>query len=246
MRAGKRLFPLLMTFLLTFSCQLVKEDRELCPCILTIDVAGAQDSVRLVLEGPGFEIDAVVPGDTSVTWRVPRPDVRLTAISGAEWNGGVIIEEGFQCPLLYLGVGRVQTDKEYASCSPPLHKAYCLVDMQFKCPAGWKPLPVAVSGNVCGYGSDGNPAEGAFRCVAEPSGDTGRCSFRIPRQRDASLLLTIGTDWTFALGEYLRRSGYDWTEPDLQDVRLEIDISLTDITFRTATWTQTEKLWFLI
>lgn len=245
MRADKWLFPVLPALLLTFSCQLVKEDRELCPCNLTIDVDGAPGEVRLLLEGPSFVMDETVPGDTSVTWRVPRPNVRITAVSGASWDGGVTIPYGQECPGLYLGVGRVATNAEEASCVPPLHKSYCLVDMQFKCPAGWKPMPVTVSGNVSGYGRDGNPAEGAFRCEAEP-GDTGRCSFRIPRQRDASLLLTIGTEWTFALGEYLRLSGYDWTEPDLQDVRLDIDISLTDITFRTATWTHTEKLWFYI
>lgn len=243
MHAGR--FPVLLPLLFVLSCQFVKEDRELCPCALTIEVADAPGDVRLLLEGPSFEMDAVVPGDTSVTWRVPRPDVRLTAVSGASWDGGVVVREGEQCPELYLGVGRVSTDSEEATCVPPLHKAYCLVDMQFKCPAGWRPMPVTVSGNVCGYGRDGNPLEGPFKCVSEP-GATGRCRFRVPRQRDASLLLTLGSGWTFALGEYLRQSGYDWGEADLQDVVLDIDISLTDISFRIDSWSHTEKLWFLI
>ncbi len=238
--------PVLLTLIFfVLACQFVKEDRDLCPCALTIEVADAPGDVRLLLEGPSFEMDAVVPGDTSVTWRVPRPDVRMTAVCGAVWDGGVVIREGEQCPEVYLGVGRVFTDSEEASCAPPLHKAYCLVDIQFKSPAGWKPLPVTVSGNVCGYGRDGNPLEGPFRCVAEP-GPSGRCSFRVPRQRDASLLLTLGSGWTFALGEYLLQSGYDWGEADLRDVVLDIDISLTDISFRIDSWTHTEKLWFLI
>lgn len=244
MRASRLIFPVLLLFSI-LSCQFVKEDRDLCPCNLTIDVAGAPGDVRLLLEGPSFSIDTVVTGDTSVTCRVPRPDVRITAVSGAVWDGGVSIEEGEECPPLYLGVRRVGTDSEEASCASPLHKAYCLVEMQFKCPAGWKPMPVVVTGKVCGYGRDGNPAEGVFRCSAEP-GASGLCSFRIPRQRDASLMLTLGSGWTFALGEYLLQSGYDWGEADLRDVSLDIDISLTDITFRTAGWSHTEKLWFLI
>ncbi|MBO4435240.1 MAG: hypothetical protein J5769_07315 [Bacteroidales bacterium] len=245
MHAVKRLFPVFL-LIPCLSCSFVKEDRELCPCNLTIEVAGAPGPVRLLVEGPSFERDSTVAGDTSVTWRVPRPDVRITAVCGAEWNRGVVIADGCECPPLYLGVGRVETNSENATCVPPLNKAYCQIDMQFKCPAGWKPLPVAVTGNICGYSASGNPAPGAFRCEAEPSGVTGRCRFRIPRQRDASLLLTIGSSWTFALGEYLRQTGYNWNEPDLQDVQLDIDISLTDITFRSASWTHTEKLWFLI
>ncbi len=245
LRVKHKLIPVLLG-LICLSCNIVKEDRELCPCNLTIDVAGAPGEVRLLLEGPSFAMDETVPGDTSVTWRVPRPDVRITAVSGATWDGGVNIPYGQECPPLYLGVGRVGTNAEEVSCVPPLHKAYCLVDMQFNCPAGWKPLPVAIIGNVCGYTVAGNPLEGEFKCEAEPSGGTGRCSFRIPRQRDASLLLTIGTGWTFALGEYLRLSGYDWAEEDLQDIVLDIDLSLTDITFRSDAWEHTEKLWFLI
>ena len=246
MRAGSLIFPVLVvvsTFIL--SCQIVKEDRELCPCSLTIDVCGAHGDVRLLLEGTSFQMDTVINGDSSFTLRVPRPDVRLTAVSGAEWDGGVMIEEGQECPPLFLGVCRIGTDSEKAVCVSPLHKAYCQVDMQFKCPPGWKPLPVVVSGNVCGYGRDGNPLEGAFRCGAEP-GAAGRCTFRIPRQRDASLLLTFGSSWTFSLGEYLLQSGYDWGEADLRDVALDIDISLTDISFRIDSWSFTEKLWFLI
>ena len=244
MRTGRTLFPALLA-LVCLSCNIVKEDRELCPCNLTINVTGAPGDVRLMLQSRSFVMDEVVPGDTSVTWRVPRPDIRITAVCGAEWSDGVFIKEGGECPPLYLGVGRVGTDAENVTCSPPLYKSYCLIDMHFNCPPGWKDFPVRLSGNVCGYGTAGTPVRGVFSCEAEP-GVEGRCGIRVPRQTDSSLLLTLGRSWTFALGEYLRESGYDWSRPDLPDVEVNIDISLTDISFHIRNWSHTEQLWFLI
>ena len=31
-------------------------------------------------------------------------------------------------------------------------------------------------------------------------------------------------------------AGYDWTAPDLEDLSLQLDLSLTAITFRTTLW----------
>ena len=237
------LVPVLLLFS-PLSCNIVKEDRTLCPCNLSIGL-DAPGNVQLMVEGRSFVMDAVLPGDTTVVWRVPRPDVRITAVSGAEWDNGVRIPVGEQCPPLYLGVGRVRTDAEDASCDAPLHKSYCQLDMDFVCPAGWKAMPICVSGDVCGYGPGGTPVEGDFSCFTAPSAQ-GHCSIRLPRQVDSSLLLVMGDGWTFALGEYLIQSGYDWGEPDLQDISLDINISLTTVVFRIGTWTRTEQLWFLV
>jgi len=236
--------PVLLTLLFFLSCTIVKEDRNLCPCNLSVGLDAPGD-VRLIVEGRSFIMEAVLPGDTTVVWRVPRPDVRITAVSGAGWDGGVRIPPGEQCPPLYLGVGRVKTDSEEAHCSAPLHKSYCELSMNFVCPSGWKPMPVRVSGNVCGYGPGGGPLQGEFSYSTAPSAQ-GHCSVRLPRQMDSSLLLSMGGGWTFALGEYILQSGYDWAAPDLKDVSLDINISLTSILFRIGTWTRTEQLWFLV
>jgi hypothetical protein len=47
---------------------------------------------------------------------------------------------------------------------------------------------------------------------------------------------------TFALGSYIAAAGYDWTAPDLEDLTLQVDISLTSVTFSTDLWSKTEEI----
>ena len=65
----------------------------------------------------------------------------------------------------------------------------------------------------------------------------------LPRQIDNSLLLDIISDddrrRTFAIGNYIEASGYDWESMDLKDITLDIDYARTDITFRIDAWERT-------
>lgn len=225
------------------SCS-IKESRDRCPCSLTLDVK-APGEVRVLMEGKDFLEDSTFPGDTSVTCLAPRPSVRVTSVCGAVWDGGVVIPEGEECPPLYLGVCRVDTDKETSRVDLPLCKSFCELEMKFQCPQGWKPLLLEIRGNVCGYGRDGRPMEGGFVCRPALS-STGLCKVRIPRQTDGSLVLDFGGGFVFALGKYIVESGYDWEKPDLEDIVMDVDISLTTITFHTGGWTRTEDLFYLI
>ena len=47
---------------------------------------------------------------------------------------------------------------------------------------------------------------------------------------------------TFALGSYIAASGYNWTAPDLDDLTLHVDISVTSVTISTDLWSRTEEL----
>ena len=49
---------------------------------------------------------------------------------------------------------------------------------------------------------------------------------------------------TFALGSYIA-AGYDWSAPDLEDLSLQVDISLTSVTISSDLWSRTEdiELW---
>jgi hypothetical protein len=47
---------------------------------------------------------------------------------------------------------------------------------------------------------------------------------------------------TFALGSYIAASGYDWSAPDLVDLTLKVDISLTSVTVSTDLWSRTEEM----
>ena len=47
---------------------------------------------------------------------------------------------------------------------------------------------------------------------------------------------------TFALGQYIAAAGYDWSAPDLDDLTLTVDISVTSVTISTDAWTMTEEI----
>ena len=62
----------------------------------------------------------------------------------------------------------------------------------------------------------------------------------LPRQVDASLVLEIddgkGNSKVFALGQYMIASGYDWNEPDLEDVTVTLDYALTELRLVVNGW----------
>lgn len=148
-----------------------------------------------------------------------------------------------------------------------LHKNFCRIDIQVRDVDGEEfPFKLRVRGNVNGYGLDGRPARGAFLCDAERSetesagsgtesdGDgSGTASestgygyaVTVPRQTDDSLTLEIvtgdGVAKSFAIGNYIASSGYDWTSADLKDICLEIDYARTVISFIIDKWTHSEQ-----
>lgn len=44
---------------------------------------------------------------------------------------------------------------------------------------------------------------------------------------------------TFALGEYLKAGGYDWSAPDLADVSVQIDCARLTIRLKIEKWSET-------
>lgn len=62
----------------------------------------------------------------------------------------------------------------------------------------------------------------------------------LPRQNDASLRLDLmdgsGLLKSFALGNYMTMSGYDWTAQDLQDASVTVDFACTKITVSVGAW----------
>ena len=132
-----------------------------------------------------------------------------------------------------------------------LHKNFCRIDIQVRDVDGEEfPFKLRVRGNVNGYGLDGKPARGAFLCDAERSetestGSGHGYAVTVPRQTDDSLTLEIVTDdgvaKSFAIGNYIAASGYDWTSADLKDICLEIDYARTVISFTIDKWTHSEQ-----
>lgn len=233
---------LLLVCLTWVSCTLIKENRTACPCALTVEVRDLPAwPVRFSLSGEGYYREWEVPRDTSFMVRVPQGDLQLTAVAGAPLpgNGRIAIPYGYDCPSLYAHSERVSIPAEEARVRIQLHKHYCTLSLEIDSPPGWgEPYWTQVRGKVGALAPDGTPEEGAFQCRLD-SGD----AVRLPRQYpDGELWLDLttpdGTVRSFALGNYMLDAGYDWTAPDLEDLPLQLDLSLTAITFRTGMWAQ--------
>lgn len=186
--------------------------------------------------------------------------------SSGRW---IEIDEGRPCPSIWTCCEKVSARADRVTVPVRLHKNFCRIDIQVRDVDGAEfPFKLRVRGNVNGYGLDGKPARGAFLCDAERSetesagsgtesdgDDSGTASestgsghgyaVTVPRQTDDSLTLEIVTDdgvaKSFAIGNYIAASGYDWTSADLKDICLEIDYARTVISFTIDKWTHSEQ-----
>lgn len=186
--------------------------------------------------------------------------------SSGRW---IEIDEGRPCPSIWTCCEKVSARADRVTVPVRLHKNFCRIDIQVRDVDGEEfPFKLRVRGNVNGYGLDGKPARGTFLCDAERSetesagsgtesdgDDSGTASestgyghgyaVTVPRQTDDSLTLEIVTDdgvaKSFAIGNYIAASGYDWTSADLKDICLEIDYARTVISFTIDKWTHSEQ-----
>lgn len=246
-----------LSVLSLISCS-VKEDRTACPCVLIFDFSKIDNellkSLNLSVMGPdGILCHDVVQGylygeEYRIT--VPKGNVMLNVYSFLE-NGqdvmldadGVELEipEGSECPPVYMYSAAIDTGKEIHRETVLPGKNFCRlsIEMVYDGPC---PFLLEINGNVNGYGSDGLPKDGLFRFVPETD-ERGCCTVNIPRQMDSSLKLRICDDdgvlKDFAVGEYIVEMGYDWSQAELDDIRIIIDYARTDVTFIVDDWEKT-------
>lgn len=247
--------------ILLLSCS-VKEDRTECPCFLTLDL-GAVETAALARQG----LDSLVVGVVSGTdfyeemgfalrdnvqeynLAVPKSQVDVIVACGIGRNGlssgGFSIPEGNECPAVYLFSDSFLADAGEMRRTVTLHRNYCMLSVSMKTSynAHARPYLIHLEGNVSGCLMDGTPAEGVFSCFSSPSSG-GLCHLNIPRQKDGSLMLDVhfqdtGEIRSFPVGEYILESGYDWSAPDLEDIQVEMDFSLSGLTFSISGWKKT-------
>ena len=231
---------------------------SLCDTLLAGQLAsgGASDGVSYSYVVPKGDIDL------SVAYSADGLAGELN--SSGKW---IEIDEGRPCPSIWTCCEKVSARADRVTVPVRLHKNFCRIDIQVRDVDGEEfPFKLRVRGNVNGYGLDGKPARGAFLCGAERTetegsgtesdgDDSGTASestgygygyaVTVPRQTDDSLTLEIvtgdGVAKSFAIGNYIASSGYDWTSADLKDICLEIDYARTVILFTIDKWTHSEQ-----
>lgn len=227
----------------------VKENREACPCRLYLDFGNgfggiAANADLAVFSENGFlhsdKIGADVEHDEYMVM-VPRSGVRVNVCCGAEGylgsEGSVAIPSGSGCPRVYMHSSYVDTGGDVACARVAMHKNHCVITVN----VGESEFPYSlnVRGDIAGYDRTGQPSAGEFTCLVHPDSE-GMCTVSVPRQIDRTLVLDVddGTNVlkTFALGEYVAESGYDWNAENLEDITIGLDYSLSHITLKVDGW----------
>ena len=238
----------LMLLLILFSCS-VKEDRDVCPCWMQIDLTSCSRYTDLVsLKGwterePVFGVR--VPEEEfplAHEEEVPRGMVHYCAHTdpGASSISGmkVLVREGEQAPRLYAYRADVPAYGETASDRVSLHKQYAAVAVKMENAADG--LEVTVRGMWNGLDLVTlSPVGGAFSFAPERTED-GLWYFRLMRQGDDSLVMDItggdGRTVPYDLGGAIRAAGYDWGAEDLDDIFLGVDYVTGEVSVSVVPW----------
>ena len=248
----QRLLLLLLSLAALLSCS-VKEDRSACPCLLVVSL----DRIPGILREEALQLE-VLSGDGRICWQdplradqgplrvqVPRGHVRI----GAAWDAlgtrakAVLTPSGSEADSLFAYSAVVPCQAETVTDTVWLHKQWCTLHIQLLSPDAWVLYRMEIQGRWNGLALDDlSPIPGEL--TVEPRLlRPGLYEGRIPRQGDDGLRLKIfdpdrGPEAVcdYPLGELMRRSGYDWTEPDLRDLTVTLDPTQAEITVEIAPW----------
>ena len=213
-----------------------------------------------------YQVTESVRVDAEVLeYEVPRGSVGVSVIKMPDRVGhdGIVgydgdeirVPVGEQMDSLYGFFKMYHTRCESVLCDVDLHKEFCTVSFTLGEDGYSSPYHIEVWGNVAGVSAwDLIPVQGEFRYA--PILKNGVYQVRVPRQVDNSLELVmleipdqVGYDGERAgddgervvvdrlpLGEYIARSGYDWTAEDLADVNVALDLEMQQVMITVSGW----------
>ena len=239
------------------SCSL-KEDRDGCPChlIIGLDNAVGNGNADIFIFQDGEEVltDNVVPADYPEGYRceVRRRPASATVIQGLEesvLNGGMlVIREGNDADRLFLYNETLQCGSETVMAAADLHKNWTTLEISLAAEAGEDSpagnVRIDISGGICGMDlRNGAPVRGDFQCIARLA-DSGFAVYAVnlPRQisSEDEILIAVSRNgkelFTCDISEAISRTGFDWSKPDLDDIRLRLDYISALFDVEIAEW----------
>lgn len=252
--------------LLVFPSCTVLEDRVPCPCYLDIDY-------REVLQSPwpdgwGGCVDVTLFAPPPV-WTENRrmeacPEVEEVAVEKAQLrvvglvhnrpmrdflDGGTQIryEAGNQIDSLYVHTEVVDCTGEEARSVLRPHKQFSTLFFTDEADGEWcRRYNLVIRGTTCGLDTeDFSALDGEYLYTIQEDDGAGRISVRIPRQKQADLLLEFWDKddhlkrFSTPIGLYLFAAGYDPDALDLPDYEIHIDFRQALLYLRVADWTET-------
>ena len=244
MSAIMRRLAAALIFVSAFASCTVKEDRTPCPCYVEFTFVERGEVFGIVnlfgwKEGERFR-DSFDPVDYPDKYikAVSKEQLYITVYEGVKnqkiRGNNLIVDYGNQADSVYAYTEFVDATGEKAYVDVDFHRQFATVYLDIrKSPEDMNNYSFRVDGNTCGFNMiDFSPVMGAFRCVPTPTRESSIVTFRLPRQHDNSLTLHLSYDdksghpasSTLPLGIYIERLSYDWTQPDLQDIFMSVDI----------------------
>ena len=239
------------------SCSL-KEDRDGCPCHLIIDldnaVGNGNADIFIFQDGEEVLADNVVPADYPEGYRceVRRRPASATVIQGLEesvLNGGrLVIRDGNDADRLFLYNETLQCGSETVRAAADLHKNWTTLEISLAAeededsPAG--NVRIDISGGICGMDlRNGAPVRGDFQCIARLA-DSGFAVYAVnlPRQisSEDEILISVSRNgkelFSCDISEAISKTGFDWSKPDLDDIRLGLDYISASVNVEIAEW----------
>jgi hypothetical protein len=218
------------------------------------------EAVRVDVGALEYEVPRGSVGVSAVAFGNEIPGRAGYDGKSAGYDGDEIrVPVGEQMDSLYGFFKMYHTRCESVLCDVELHKEFCTVSFTLGEDGYTSPYDIEVWGNVAGVSAwDLMPVLGEFRYA--PMQKNGVYQVRVPRQVDNSLELVmleisrqarndngeipdqVGYDGErvvvdrLPLGEYIARSGYDWTAEDLADVNVALDLEMQQVMITVSGW----------
>lgn len=247
MDMNRSTFIMFMTVVLLLPSCFVKEDRDGCPCWMTVEMpdrVGHDGSVVLRLHGNyddgamdyAYKVSESIKADVGILeYEVPRGSVGVSVVNSAR----LAVPVGEQMDSLYGFFKPYHTRCESVKCDVELHKEFCTVSFTLVDEHYESPYDIEVRGNVSGVSPwDLAPMNGIFKYA--PVAEEGVYQVRVPRQVDASMEMVLLSNQEIVsrlpLGEYIIRSGYDWAAKNLSDVSVALDLKKQQVMVTVSGW----------
>lgn len=247
----RNFLPACLVLLCASAACSVKEDRGPCPCYLKVTFADPDASGPVQLAGWDTETvfrEKVRIEDCRPAWI--RPVRKGTFVLSACKGAGNAVPDGREVRIpvnceadsLYAFSREVDATGDVATVEVTLKKQFATVFLDLrKTPETMQGFRFQVDGNTCGFNLlDFSPVRGPFRCDPRPAEGGSVVTFRVPRQTDDSLEITVrpadAPPARFPLGEYISRSGYSWKTEELQDIYIVIDLARGRLDLRVEDW----------
>ena len=233
----------------------VKENRDDCPCITTVQFAGYTaepvrarffDTVTGEKTGEFADIrynpfHEMILEEVPVPRRQHRVDAWCGAGKSLVQPDRIVALPGAELDSVRTGSSPVDTRAEDAYALVRLNRQYCEIRVAVIGADAAYPFNFTVGGKVCGVIiKDGKPVDGEFRY--DPKLDGGHFTVNVPRQHSGenTLSLTVKdgniVENVLPLGEFIAATGYDWDAESLVPVDIILDYANAKVSVRVNDW----------